>query len=174
MNNNKIGFECFPAGFTTNNTFISDKTSTLLSVAPSQLAKLNAAGNTVLITDPYLFPNKADATYPQDLLSLLKALAASKIIYCAKAIQDTALYQYIDSELQKIGTTLSFTTSLDDCHDRFWYCPETEKCVIFGTSLNGKGKKICRIDALSDSEVSVLKQLFIAASIINGGDDSES
>lgn len=174
MNNSKIGFERFPAGFTTNNTFISDKTSTLLSVAPSQLAKLDAAGKTILITDPYLFPTGADATYPQDLLFLLKGLAANEIIYCAKSKKNASLYQYIETELQKIGTTLSFNTSLEPCHDRFWYCPETEKCVIFGTSLNGIGKQICRIDTLSESETSALKQLFITAGIINGGDDSES
>ena len=174
MKDNRIGFETFQEGFTGKNTFIVDQTSTLRSVASLQLAKLDASGKTVLITDPYLFPKQADATYPNDLIYLLKELSASKIIYCADPKSNRVLYNRVVSELHASGTSLIFTTALSECHDRFWYCPETEKCVILGTSLNGIGKKICRVDTLNDTEVLELKQLFVEAGVIVGGVVNES
>ena len=166
MKSNDIGFETFEADFYAQNTFICGSSSTLRSEATAQLSKLNAAGNTVLVTDPYLFPSSLDSTYQADLEAILKGLNASKIIYCAKSKRNATLYQQVQTALQAVGTTLVFSNQLDDCHDRFWYCLETEKCVVFGTSLNGIGRKICRIDMLTAEETAELKKYFIRACII--------
>lgn len=42
---------------------------------------------------------------------------------------------------------------------------------MFGTSLNGIGKKICRIDELSDLEVKELKKYFVTAGILTESTD---
>ena len=164
-----IGFERFEEDFYAQNTFICGSSATLLNEASTQLSKLNAATKTVLITDPYLFPSSPDSTYQSDLISILKGLNAAKITYCAKSKCNAAFYQQVQTALQAAGTILDYTSQLDDCHDRFWYCPETEKCVVFGTSLNGIGRKICRIDMLTAEETAELKQYFVNAGIITTG-----
>ena len=167
-----IGFERFEEDFYAQNTFICGSSATLLNEASTQLSKLNAAGNTVLITDPYLFPSSPDSTYQSDLITILKGLNAARITYCAKSKRNAAFYQQVQTALRTVGTVLDHTSQLDDCHDRFWYCPETEKCVVFGTSLNGIGRKICRIDMLTTEEISELKQYFVNAGIITNGDNN--
>lgn len=167
-----IGFERFEEDFFAQNTFICGNSATLQTVAATQLSQLNADGNTVFITDPYLFPSSADNTYQTDLITLLKGLNASRITYCAKSKRNEALFQQVQTALQTVGTVLDFTCQLADCHDRFWYCPETEKCVVFGTSLNGIGRKICRIDMLTEEETAELKRYFVHAGIITNGVDN--
>ena len=172
MKETDIGFERFEEDFCAQNTFICGSTATLQTEVATQLSRLNASGNTVFVTDPYLFPPSADSTYQADLITLLKGLHAVKITYCAKSKGDSTFFQQTQTDLQSVGTVLDFTCQLDDCHDRFWYCPETEKCVIFGTSLNGIGRKICRIDMLTTEETAELKQYFVHAGIItNGGNN---
>lgn len=173
MKTTDIGFENFPAEFCAQNTFIIGSNATLLTIASTQLAKLNADGKTVLVTDPYLFQNDSNGgTYQSDLITLLSGLKASKIIYCAHQKSSAAFFQQVHTALQAKGTVLDFDNRLVGCHDRFWYCPETEKCVVFGTSLNGIGKKIGRIDMLTADEVKELKQYFISAGILASSDDN--
>ena len=164
-----IGYERFEEDFYAQNTFICGSSASLQTEASTQLSKLDAAGNTVLVTDPYLFPDSPDGAYQADLVCILKSLNAAKIIYCAKTKRNDVFYQQVQAVLQSTGTTLDFSNQLDDCHDRFWYCPETEKCVVFGTSLNGIGRKICRIDMLTTEETVELKQYFVRSGIIAGG-----
>ena len=169
MKTTDIGAKPFPYDFHEQNTFICGKAVTLLSAATTQLSKLDAEKNTVLVTDPYLFPDNPNGTCQSDLITLLMNLKAAKIIYCAKSKRNVNFFQQVCSTLQASGTALEFNNQLEDCHDRFWYCPETEKCVVFGTSLNGIGRKICRIDMLTDVETQELKQFFVSAGIISGG-----
>lgn len=172
MKTTDIGFERFEEDFCAQNTFICGSSATLQNEAATQLTNLNAVGNTVFITDPYLFPSSPDSIYRADLIALLEGLKAVKITYCAKSKGNATLFQQVQTALQTAGTVLDFTCQLDDCHDRFWYCPETEKCVVFGTSLNGIGRKICRIDMLTEEETAELKQYFVRAGIITNGGNS--
>ena len=56
MKTTDICIEEFPIGFTGENTFICGKGETLQSIALAELSKLKAENNTILVTDPYLFP----------------------------------------------------------------------------------------------------------------------
>lgn len=169
MKTTDIEIKPFPYDFHEQNTFICGRTASLLSAATTQLSKLEAEHNTVFITDPYLFPDNANITYQSDLITLLSNLNATKIVYCSKSKRNSTFFQQVYVALQAKGTALEFNNQLEDCHDRFWYCPETEKCVVFGTSLNGIGRKICRVDMLTDDETKELKQFFISAGIITSG-----
>ena len=55
MKTTDIGIKRFPCDFHEQNTFICGRTATLLSVATTQLSKLEAEHNTVLITDTISF-----------------------------------------------------------------------------------------------------------------------
>lgn len=171
MKTNSPNLKQFSQEFFAQNTFISGSTDTLLSVAPVELAKLDAESKTILVTDPYLFPPRPYSGYKDDLVTILCGTKAKAIVFCAKEKKNASLYQEVYDELNNKGISLTFDTRLEDCHDRFWYCPETEKCVIFGTSMNGIGRKICRIDTLRDDEVVELKKYFTDAGIISSGED---
>lgn len=169
--------ENFPIEFTGENTFICGSGVAFQTVASTELGKLMADNNTVLVTDPYLFPNMRNMSdeqiYERDLLSLLISLKAKKIIFCAKDKKNSSMFQRIETQLENHGIILEFDQRLEECHDRFWYCPETQKSIVFGTSLNGIGKKICRIDELTELETGELKQYFISAGIIVESADEE-
>lgn len=94
-----------------------------------------------------------------------------KKLYFVQKKKNMVMFQSIETELQNKGIILGFDQRLEECHDRFWYCPETQKGVMFGTSLNGIGKKICRIDELSDLEVKELKKYFVTAGILTESTD---
>lgn len=171
MKRTGVGIKQFLDVFYEENTFICGSTATLLNEAATQLGKLNSENNTVLVTDPYLFINAPSVVYERELKTLLSGLKAKKIVYCAKSKRNANFFQDVATALQANGTNLEFDDRLEGCHDRFWYCPETEKCVVFGTSLNGIGRKISRIDMLTSDETQELKQFFIAAGIIASGDN---
>ena len=175
MKTTDICIEEIHIGFTGENTFICGKGETLQSIALAELSKLKAENNTILVTDPYLFPYirnpSEEQTYKTELVNLLVSLHAKKVIFCSKEKKNTVMFQSIETELQNKGIILGFDQRLEECHDRFWYCPETQKGVMFGTSLNGIGKKICRIDELSDLEVKELKKYFVTAGILTESTD---
>ncbi len=157
MKKNDKRIEKFEVAFNAENTLICGTSETLKAVASRELKKLNAKGHIVYITDPYLFPANCDENYKKDLKELLKELEASKIIYCAGNIQNQTLYTEVENALRAQNVALVAEGRLTDCHDRFWLCLETDKCIVFGTSLNGIGRKICRIDELRTEEVEALK-----------------
>ena len=156
--------------FNWENTFISDCKDNLMKIAPSKLALLNAENHTIVVTDRYLFPNfkakKHENKYEKDLLTLLEGCGVKKIIYCSDKIDNLGLYRRVVNTLSQKSIAVTHNKKIEKFHDRFWYCPETEKCICFGTSLNGIGKAICLISELEESDVITLKNYFNKAGIL--------
>lgn len=169
--------EAYPIVFQATHTFISAPGDSLLTVAGQYLARIDAEDRTVYVTDPYLFPafsNPTDeAPYETDLCEILERSGAKVIVFCAKEKKNAALFTRVESHLNSRGICLTFDNRLSDCHDRFWYCPETEKCIVFGTSLNGIGKKTCRIDELCQEEVVKIRQMLETVGILQSCEDDE-
>lgn len=147
------------------NNLIAGTAEDRRTLAVRILQGLDAAGKTVIITDPYLF-HDSDRNYERDLKDILKSLGALQIIYCAAQVQSAALFQHVRAELQAQGCSLIHNNALTDCHDRFWYCVESDKAAVFGTSLNGLCKKICRVDMLKPEEAAALRQELRAKGIL--------
>jgi len=169
--------EPYPITFQTTHTFISNPGDSLQTIALQFLANLQANGQTIYVTDAYLFPRFSDSSeepqYETDVKAVLEGTGASKIVFCAPEKKNATLYSSVESYLDSKGITLVFDQRLTDCHDRFWYCPETEKCVSFGTSLNGIGKKTCRIDMLAQDEVAAIRQRLQAVGVMQADDPEE-
>lgn len=157
--------------FPENNTFISGPEDKLMKIAPEKLAYLKAENKSIWVTDPYLFPNfkpqyaTEEIQYKKDLIELLKGTKAKKIVYCCNKIKNESMYKQIEEHLKINNIILLQNKNLERCHDRFWYCPETERCICFGTSLNGIGKAICQINELNEEDTKTLKQYFINAGL---------
>lgn len=153
--------EEFQGQFNTDNSFISTNKGDMKTTAVKQLKILKSEGCTVVVTDPYLFPESCDSNYYSDLLDILISLRAKKVIvYGDKSKINKKEYSRIETELKKNGCNIE-SKELKDCHDRFWLCLEKDKAVVFGTSLNGLGKKICRINELDEDEIAKLKEELI-------------
>ena len=101
MKTTDICIEEFPIGFTGENTFICGKGETLQSIALAELSKLKAENNTILVTDPYLFPYirnpSEEQTYKTELVNLLVSLHAKKVIFCSKEKKNTVMFQSIET-----------------------------------------------------------------------------
>lgn len=159
MKSTDSGIKHFTISENSINNFIAGTTSDRKTVAMNELGKLDSENKTVYITDPYLFCGSAhDPDYERDLALILKHLKAAKIVYCASSIQDQQLFQNICNDLAKQNCQLIHDSKLTDCHDRFWYCSDTNKAVVFGTSFNGLCKKICRVDLLKEEETDELNK----------------
>ncbi|WP_160688601.1 hypothetical protein [Clostridium sp. C2-6-12] len=116
------------------------------------LTALNAKNKTVIITDNYLFTSQRDLAYVRDLKVVLKFLGATKINhYGMRSTFNSILFNDVKEDLQRVGTVLEHY-DLEDFHDRFWITKETYDGLVFGTSLNGIGKKLCYIDAISNED----------------------
>ena len=149
------------------NNFICSAGGDMKMTAVTQLKKLDAKDKTVIITDPYLFQIGTDKSYGNDLKDILLSLEAKTIIWCSGK-SETELYNSINTDLSANGCTLVHNRTLNDCHDRFWYCVENNKAVVFGTSLNGLCRKICRVDELTSQEANELKSELINRNVIQG------
>ena len=159
MRSDNPNIKTIRVNYDATNNLIVGTSSDRKTIAENALKNLDASGKVVIITDPYLFnTNAKDPGYETDLMDLLKGLGASQINYCAGRIQDMSLFQRIVTELQKQSCQLTHDPTLTDCHDRFWYCPESNKAVVFGTSLNGLCRRICRVDMLKTEETNELKK----------------
>ena len=155
----------FPVEANWNNTYIAGTSDRRKDVAAREREKLDAKEKTVIITDPYLF-KQSDAQYDSDLKDILCGLNAKEIKYCAQTVWDQNLFNDAQSLLAQRNCVLTHDPGLRDCHDRFWLCVESQKAAVFGTSLNGLCKRICRVDSLTDAEVTELMKELQARGMI--------
>lgn len=120
------------------------------------LGGLYATGKTVIITDNYLFPERYDNEYKRDLQAILEFLKADKIIHFGmNRTFNNDLFTDIELYLNNYGMKL-IHKEIRDFHDRFWIVKETYDGLVFGTSLNGIGRKLCYYDAISREDAKVV------------------
>lgn len=131
---------------------ISDTASFMMDV----LLGLEASGKNIVITDNYLFPKHADFQYKRDLSEILISLHAKRIkCYGMQQSFNQVLFDDIKNNLSSIGTEL-LHFDIEDFHDRFWINADTMDGLVFGTSLNGIGRKLCYYDAISKDDAKIV------------------
>lgn len=142
--------------YLTEDVLIPDNYTDYEAYIVTYLNNLTPANNTLIITDPYLFPKNSDSNYERMIQNILEASHSRKIItYIPKAKLNIELFSSVCRYLNTIGIELEHRDR-EDIHDRFWICVENVKGFIMGTSLNGIGKKICRVDNLIEEEVEIV------------------
>lgn len=101
----------------------------------------------LIVIDPYIFSCMEDEYYNM-LVSILRgSKAKSVIIITNKRNIQKACYDEISSKIS--GVNVKYC---DEFHDRFWIA-NRKAGFCCGTSLNGIGKKISKINTLSADEV---------------------
>lgn len=116
--------------------------------------ELDSQGKTLILTDPYLF-STSSPDYVSELEEYLRWSGAVKIMCLMPLRCKNNVYSVIEARLSPVKFEFH---EYSECHDRFWLCPENKTGFCMGTSLNGLGRKICRIDMLEITEVEVLIQ----------------
>lgn len=126
-------------GFNANHTFTTDGSQDFLSVLVPELNKLGTGGNTVIITDSYLFNIPTNQpNYVSNLKTLLLSLNAKAIIHSGYTPRDAGALFDIQSALSAKGCSFTINDSITPpYHSRYWICIETKKGIITDTSLNG-------------------------------------
>ena len=135
--------------YLTEDVIMPSANNSIESVLFPYIDNLNSNNNSLVVTDPYLYSSN-DPSYIILLEDLLKRSAAKEIKSYMPQHCKNKTYNKIETDMQ--GLTFTFV-QFPDCHDRFWICPETKKGFCMGTSLNGLGSKICRVDMLIENEV---------------------
>lgn len=138
--------------YVTEKVVIPNSISDMEALIYTYIDNLDSMGKTIILTDPYLY-SSTDNDYVNRLTGILKRTAAKEIKSFMPLARKNEVYRDLQSKL--VDTTFTFI-KYDNCHDRFWLCPETKKGFCMGTSLNGLGKKVFRIDMLNEGEVQIL------------------
>ncbi len=142
------GKELFNEDILPINMSLYDKKMSLYSFIDG----IETQNRTLIVTDPYLYKSKEKA-YISLVIDLFQRSKASKICsYMPPKCRNTT-YTMIQQGCSQID--FSFINYCN-CHDRFWICPESKRGFYIGTSLNGIGTKIHRIDYLRNDEVELL------------------
>ncbi|WP_346888167.1 hypothetical protein [Clostridium sp. UBA1056] len=115
------------------------------------IKKIGTQDKELLIIDGYLFAKNSNEDYKKLLRYLLEEASFSKLNVITKQSNfDEQTYDSIVDELKDSKVYFS-----DGYHDRFWIA-DYKKGFATGSSLNGIGKKVCRIDFLEDDEVKAI------------------
>lgn len=102
------------------------------------------------IIDRYIFPQKFDSDYLDNLISLINECSAKRIVFVVSSTYNNVLYDRIEKILTgKVDIELIVT---DNFHDRFWLSPPVYG-FLMGTSLNGVGKRISSVQKLYSNDV---------------------
>lgn len=149
-----------------DNTLIADIGSDMLQLMNQELNWLDAAGKTVVITDPYLYNSRGDRTYIAKVIDIITAIKASSIIYVtSKAVQDSGMENQVIASLSAQGCKYENKPS-PEFHDRYWICVESKKAITTGTSLNGIGNKISAINRVSTEDTTELINILRTQNVI--------
>lgn len=118
----------------------------VMNLIIGHLKKLDGC-NRLVIIDPYFYGNSGS-----DTLGILKTLmmtVSSKLqnLYIITDGKHRKSRSQILSCLNDMNINIQEMVN-DELHDRFWIDPDSYTGVVFGTSLNGIGKKMALIDFL--------------------------
>lgn len=116
-------------------------------------------GDSLVIIDPYVFPEKYDNDYSKFFIDILKIYfpRLKKLTFVTSARYNHKIQSKIFSDLQKIDSSLKLILKKSELfHDRFWLFPASNRGIIMGTSLNGLGKKYSIIDYIQEDDARII------------------
>ena len=122
MKSTDANMEQFEEIFYDDNTLITKPGDDWSKILKSELAKLNASGKTVIITDSYLYNSHGDESYIVAVIDILKSLRAKKIIYTPRRSGfDLTMEKRVIAELNTQGCAYERKKLKNTCkiHDRY-------------------------------------------------------
>ncbi|WP_455387571.1 hypothetical protein [Petrachloros mirabilis] len=124
----------------------------------SFIRRLEGAKN-LFIIDPYFYSNDPSCVdlFGRLIETLSETLDTVTFITNGQNIEKKmAMHEVLRKGIPAIKIA---DIKTDQFHDRFWIDPDSMRGIVFGTSLNGIGKKIALVDKLSSSDVREIASL---------------
>jgi hypothetical protein len=122
-----------------------------------------APTTSMLLIDPYLYPNGTDVSYENDLISVFRRFIGKISTLRVATLQnprDANLEARIDASIRAINPNIQIEKKYTNVfHDRFWIADDA-RGLFLGTSLNGVGKRYALIDYLRDDDVVQIVQRY--------------
>ena len=132
---------------------LPDKTprSAVLDTLRYKLNRCQPRG-TLLIVDPYIFPETHDADYVADFISVFTDAikACSSLEICTE--KRGAVQSQLDTAIKALNPGISITKKFSNVfNDRFWIA-DGSRGLFVGTSFNGLGKRYAVVDYLTEED----------------------
>ncbi|EGS6501235.1 hypothetical protein P3589_23185 [Vibrio parahaemolyticus] len=127
--------------------------SGLIDILKAMLDKLDVQSSLTII-DRYLFPEKHDKDYVDNLLFVISGSIPENVVVRVVIGErsNKKLLKEFKFKLNKMKPNSEVqVVYTDEYHDRFWISDE-DKGLFVGTSLNGIGKKYSMVDYLSKKD----------------------
>jgi hypothetical protein len=116
----------------------------------------------MLIIDPYLYPDTPDASYENDLMDVLRRVVGKIATLRVATLRNrnASLEGRIDASIRTITPNIRIERKYTNVfHDRFWIADDARR-LFLGTSLSGIGKRYALIDYLSDEDANEIVQRY--------------
>lgn len=118
--------------------------------------KLNriAPVKSLLIIDPYLYPNNPDTDYESYFISIFgeSIEKCNELNIITSEDRNTTIESSISKEIKSVNPNIKINTKYSKVfHDRFWIADEARGLFV-GTSLNGIGRRYAIIDYLDERD----------------------
>ena len=134
----------------------------------SELEKIKAKNQTLIIMDSYIFPKNHDSDYLDFFLGFIKKSKIKKLKLITSSNDkkyNSDLHLALKTELKKLSIDLK-VFRLEKLHDRRWLIEEKKTGFLCGPSLNGIGRDYTTtISPLSEEDV--ISIINIEISLIN-------
>ncbi len=132
---------------------LSDKTprNAVLDTLRYKLDRCQPRG-TLLIIDPYIYPQNPDADYVTDFISVFNDAikSCSSLEICT--INRGNITSQLDAAINALNPSIKITKKFSNVfHDRFWIV-DGSRGLFVGTSFNGVGKRYAVVDYLSEED----------------------
>lgn len=134
----------------------------------SELEKIEAKNQTLIIMDSYIFPKNHDSDYLDFFLGFIKKSKIKKLKLITSSNDkkyNSDLHLALKTELKKLSIDLK-VFRLEKLHDRRWLIEEKKTGFLCGPSLNGIGRDYTTtISPLSEEDI--ISIINIEISLIN-------
>ena len=121
-----------------------------------------APTTSMLIIDPYFFPEGPDASYERDLVDVLDRFVGkiASLRLAAMRNRNAGLEARVDAAIPAKNSKIQIERKYTNVfHDRYWIADDT-RGIFVGTSLNGIGKRYALIDFLNPKDASDIVELY--------------
>lgn len=109
----------------------------------------------LIIVDPYLYASRNDVSQVSTRFAKMIGWIGSNLTEIKTFTNGNNFSKGdLQSAVKGGNATIAFDDfTCGDLHDRFWIDPDANQGVVFGTSLNGLGKKLVLVDKLQEDDV---------------------
>ena len=152
--------------FSGENTLVCPPGVDLLPLLKQEITKLDAGGKSIICTDKYFYVTNNQVALENDIVDLVKQSGVKLFIICTPKNNVTS-ESSIAAKLQANGVSICKKVANHPAlfHDRYWICPETNKGISTGSSVNIPSDQVCSIYEMPQKDVSEILAICVSEGV---------